>query len=50
VFGRGEFRTGFWWGNPGERKIILKLLFKKWDRRARTGSMWLRIGTAGEQL
>jgi hypothetical protein len=26
-------------------RIILKLIFKKWDGRAWTGWIWLRIGT-----
>ena len=41
VWGKGEVRTGFWWGDMRERdhledpgvdgRIILKLIFKKWD-------------------
>jgi len=41
TYGRGEDRTGFWWGNMRERvhledpgideKIILRRIFKKWD-------------------
>jgi hypothetical protein len=40
--GRGEVHTRFWWGNMSERDhledpgfdkmIILKWIFKKWDR------------------
>ena len=55
--GRGEACTGFWWGNlresdhlgdPGaDGRIILKLIFKKWDVGVWTGSSWLRIGTGG---
>jgi hypothetical protein len=35
--------------DPGvDRWIILKWIFKKWDGRgARTGLIWLRIGTGG---
>jgi hypothetical protein len=46
--GNGEMRTGFWWGDPRERdrlkdpgidgRIILKRIFKTWDREAWTGS------------
>ena len=46
----------FGWGNVRERdhlgdsgldgRIILRRIFKKWDVRAWTGSIWLRIGTA----
>jgi hypothetical protein len=52
--------TGFWCGNLRERdsledpgidgKIILRWIFRKWDVRAWTGSMWLRIGTGGALL
>ena len=55
-----EVCTGFWWGNlrkgdhllePGiDGKIILRLVFRKWDLRAWTGSSWLRIGTGGGHL
>jgi hypothetical protein len=31
-------------------RIILKWLFKKWDRNTCTGLLWLRIGTGGKQL
>jgi hypothetical protein len=31
-------------------KMILKLIFKKWDGEACTGIIWLRIGTSGGRL
>jgi hypothetical protein len=35
-------------GDPGvDEKIILKLIFKRWDEGAWTGLRWLRIGTGG---
>jgi len=58
--GRGEAYTGFWWGNLKERdhlgdpsvdgRIILRWIFRKWDVRVWTGSIWLRIGTGGGHL
>jgi hypothetical protein len=59
VWGRREVDTGFWWGHltegdhlgdPGvDRRIIVKLIFKKWGG-AWTGLSWLRIGTGGGLL
>jgi hypothetical protein len=31
-------------------RIILRWIFRKWDVRAWTGLMWLRIGTGGGHL
>jgi hypothetical protein len=33
-----------------ERRIIIKWIFKKWDREAWTGLIWLRIQTGGRCL
>jgi hypothetical protein len=59
VWGKRKVHTGFWWGNlsegdhsgdPGvDGRIILKLIFKKWNR-AWTGMSWLSIGTDGGLL
>jgi hypothetical protein len=60
VWGRREVHTGFWWGHlregdhlgdPGiDERIILKLIFRKWDGWAWTRFSWLRIGTVGGLL
>jgi hypothetical protein len=56
---RGEVHTEFWLGDLREDyfedsgvegRIILKWIFKKWDERAWTGLIWLRIGTGGRLL
>jgi len=54
----GEER--FWWGNLRERnhlgdpgvdgKIMLRLIFRKWDTGVWTGSSWLRIGRVCRHL
>ena len=31
-------------------RIIIRWIFRKWDVRAWTGLIWLRIGTGGGQL
>ena len=52
--------TRFWWGNvregdhlgdPGiNGSIILRWIFRKWDARAWTGLIWLRIWPGGGYL
>jgi hypothetical protein len=52
-----ELCTRCWWGNQRERdhwedqgvdgRIILKIIFKKWDEKAWDEILWLRIRTAG---
>ena len=38
-------------GRPGvDGRIILRWIFRKWNVVARTGSVWLRIGTGGGHL
>jgi len=53
---RVDVYTGFWCGNPRETDHLedpgidrrtLRWIFWKWDVRAWTGSMLLRIGTVG---
>jgi hypothetical protein len=58
--GRGEVRTGFWWGSlkvrdhledPGiNDKIILNCIIKKWVGEVWTGLICLRIGTGNGRL
>jgi hypothetical protein len=56
---RGEYKCS-WWRDLSEREhlenlvvdgiIILKWIFKKWDREAWIGFILLRIGTGGGRL
>jgi len=49
-----------WWGNLRERdnwgdpdvdgRIILRMIFRKWEGVVVTGWSWLRIGTVGGHL
>ena len=58
--GEGEGHVGYWWNTLRERDhledlgvegcVILKWIFKKWNREAWTGLIWLRIGTGGRCL
>jgi hypothetical protein len=39
------------WGDPGvDGRIILRWIFRKWDRGVWTEFSWLRIGTVGGYL
>jgi len=47
----GILRERDHWGGPGaDGKIILRLIFRKWEGVVRTGWSWLRIGTGGWHL
>jgi hypothetical protein len=58
--GEREAYTGLWWGNlrkrnhlgdPGvDGRIIIKLIFRKFDVGLWAGWSWLRIETGGEHL
>ena len=60
VWRKGEVCTGFWWGNLRERdhwgnqdvdwRIILRLIFRKWEGVVGIGWSSLRIGTVGGRL
>jgi len=50
-FGGGNLRERDHLGVPGvDGRIILRLIFRKWDVGVWTGSSWLRIGTGGGLL
>jgi hypothetical protein len=60
VWGRGEVCTVFWWGNLREighwggpdvvGRIILRWIFRKWERVMGTEWSWLTMGTGGGHL
>jgi hypothetical protein len=60
VLNIGIAYQGFGWETGGKEMIcedpdvdwrkILKCMFRKWDRRAWTGLIWLIIGTGGVLL
>ena len=60
MWGKGEARIGFWWGNLRERdhwgdtnadgRIILRWIFREWEGVVGTGWSWLRIGRGGGHL
>jgi len=51
IWGRGNLSEQHHWGDPdADGRIILRLIFRKWDVGVWIGSSWLRIGTDGERL
>ena len=46
LVGKPEER-GHWGGPNADGRIILRLIFRKWEGVVRTGWSWLRIGTGG---
>ena len=52
--------TGFWWrnlrvgdhlGDPGvDGRVVLRLIFRKWDVRVWNGLTWLRIVSGAGHL
>jgi hypothetical protein len=39
------------WGDPGiDGRIMIGLIFQRWDVGVRTGLGWLRIGVGGGRL
>jgi hypothetical protein len=49
-FLRNQKERGHLEGPGIDGRIILRLIFRKWDVGAWTGSSWLRIGTGGRHL
>ena len=48
---RSTYGGGVYGVYPGvDGRIILRWIFRKWDVRAWTGSIWLRMGTGGGHL
>jgi hypothetical protein len=51
VQGFGEETRGKDLEDPGiDGRIILRMIFRKWDVGAWAGSIWLRVGTGGGHL
>ena len=51
INGKGPLRKGYNLIDPGvDGRVTLKWMFEKWDGRAWTGKISLRIGTGGGLL
>jgi hypothetical protein len=47
----GNMRERDLWGDTDvDGRVILRWIFRKWERVVRTGWSWLRIGTGGGNL
>jgi hypothetical protein len=50
-FGWKNLREGDQWGDPGvDGRVIIRLIFRKWNVEVWTGLSWLRIETGSGRL
>jgi len=50
LVGKPEGKRDVWGDSGVDVRIILRLIFRKWDVGVWTGSSWLRIRTGGGHL